>query len=187
MRLTREERWGAWRQGMLELLEPVVYAVVVVTVLSAFFMRIEMVSGDSMKPTLHEGDRLLVQQNFYRPQVGDVVICNQPNFSGKPFVKRIIALGGQTVDIDFLTGIVTVDGEVLVEPYLYDLIRNTPAQDQRMEFPLTVPKGQLFVMGDNRNYSTDSRSILIGTVDERYVVGRVWMRLYPLDQMGRIE
>lgn len=185
--MTREEQRDSWRQGLLELLEPVVYAVVVVAIISGFFLRIEMVSGDSMNPTLHEGDRLLVQQCFYQPQIGDVVICNQPNFSGKPFVKRIIAMGGQTVDIDFFSGIVSVDGEMLVEPYLYDLIRNTPALDQRLEFPLTVPEGQIFVLGDNRNYSTDSRSILIGTVDERYVVGRVWLRLYPLDQLGRIE
>lgn len=187
MNLTRQERWNMWRQALLELLEPVVYAVVGVAILSGFFLRIEMVTGNSMNPTLHDGDRLLVQQSFYQPQVGDVVICNQPNFSGKPFVKRIIAQGGQTVDIDFLAGLVTVDGEILVEPYLYDLIRSTPAKEQRMQFPLTVPEGQLFVMGDNRNYSTDSRSVLIGTVDERYVVGRVWLRLYPLDQMGRIE
>lgn len=163
------------------------YAVVTVAVLSGFFLRIETVSGGSMVPTLYEGNRLLVQQSFYQPKVGDVVICNQPNFSGKPFVKRIIAVEGQTVDIDFLSGVVTVDGHVLIEPYLYDLIRDTPGMEQRMQFPLTVPPGELFVMGDNRNYSTDSRSTLIGTVDTRYVVGRVWLRLYPLEQMGRIE
>lgn len=184
--MTREERWERWCHGILELLEPLVYAVVTVAILFGFFMRIEMVSGVSMEPTLYEGDRLLVQQSFYQPQVGDVVICNQPNFSGKPFVKRIIAVGGQTVDIDFLSGIVMVDGHVLVEPYLYDLIRNTPEKDQRMKFPLTVPQGHFFVMGDNRNYSTDSRSTLIGTVDARYVVGRVWLKLYPLDEIGRI-
>lgn len=172
------------KQDLLDWLESIVVSVVCVVVIFSFFVRIMGVVGQSMEPTLHEGDRLLIQELLYEPKPGDVVICNKPNFSGKPFVKRVIALEGQTVDIDFDTSQVYVDGQLLEEDYLGSV---TLAKPDDQVFPLTVPEGEIFVMGDNRQHSTDSRSVEIGTVDERYVVGRALLRIFPLDKIGTLE
>lgn len=172
------------KQELLDWLESIVVSVVGVVIVFSFFVRIMGVMGQSMEPTLHEGDRLLIQELFYQPQPGDVVICNKPNFSSKPFVKRVIALEGQMVDIDFETGQVYVDGEPLEEDYLGS---TTMAKPDDQVFPLTVPEGEIFVMGDNRQHSTDSRSVEIGTVDERYVVGRVLLRIFPFNKIGTLN
>lgn len=180
----RPEKPTRARQELLDWLESIVVSVVCVVVIFSFFVRIMGVVGQSMEPTLHEGDRLLIQELFYEPKPGDVVICNKPNFSGKPFVKRVIALEGQTVDIDFETSQVYVDGELLEEDYLGS---STLAKPDDQMFPFTVPEGEIFVMGDNRQHSTDSRSVEIGTVDERYVVGRALLRIFPLDKIGTLN
>lgn len=166
---------------VLQSIVPVAAAVVLCLSLAG---RIVAVDGDSMNPTLHNGDLLLVQQMGYTPQQGDVVIFTKAfrGFEGA-IVKRVIAVGGQTVRIDYMAGTVTVDGQRLEEPYLAQAMA-VPWYDTRPVVQVTVPEGQLFVMGDNRNGSNDSRDPELGTVDERYVLGRAVFILAPLSDFG---
>lgn len=163
-------------------LHDVMVCLIFVTVLFVFAVRLVGVVGDSMYPTLHNGDRLTLMSNFlYEPQVGDIVVLIAPDFDeGKPIVKRIIAMEGQTVDIDFETGEVWVDSQLLDEPYIYE----PTYRREGMEFPLTVPENCVFVMGDNRNGSTDSRDYRIGCVDKRYVLGKAMQVVYPFSRFG---
>ena len=147
-----------------------------------FAVRIIGVDGQSMEPTLHNLDRVIVSNLFYKPTAGDVVVFRKETFGPEPLVKRIIATGGQEVDIDFQAGSVKVDGKVLQEDYINEITRD------RSNFvgPVTVPEGCVFVMGDNRNHSTDSRSDSIGFVDERYIMGKVYLIIMPLKNLGRV-
>ena len=161
----------------------VVLAVTVMFVIFTFFIRPCKVIGDSMLDTLQDGNWLLCTAFDMHPKYGEIVIITQPNTGrNEPIVKRLIATEGQTVDIDFSTGEVTVDGETLYEPY----IREQTRLKQGVDFPLTVPEGCLFVMGDNRNHSKDSRSTDIGFIDKHYVLGRVFYRVLPFDRAGCI-
>ena len=131
-----------------------------------------------MLNTLQHGDRLMVVNPiFYHDyKYGDIVILRKTGvFDNEPIVKRVIATGGQTVDIDFSEGVVYVDGEALEEDY----IREPTYTAEGTEFPLTVPEGSIFVMGDNRNGSSDSRDYRLGTVDTRYVIGKAAFLLFP--------
>jgi len=111
-----------------------------------------------------------------------VVVDSYINY-GKPLVKRVIAKGGDTVDIDVEQGLVYVNGEALDEPYVPEGTLSTG----NVEFPLTVPEGTLFLMGDNRQHSTDSRSSDVGFIDERDILGKVVLRIYPFNKIGLIE
>ena len=158
-------------------LHDVVSCLAVVMVLFVFFLRLIGVSGPSMTPTLLNGDRVILLSNFLYREVdaGDIVVMQIPSFDTEPIVKRVIATGGQTVDIDFEAGEVYVDGVLLQEDYI-----NEPTYvEEGTEFPLTVPEGSIFVMGDNRNHSSDSRSSDLGTVDTRYVIGKAVFLLFP--------
>jgi signal peptidase I len=126
-----------------------------------------------MLDSFHNGDRVFITAAGYQPKYGDVVIISQPNQYNEVLIKRIIAVGGQTVDVDATAGTVTVDGKVLYEPY----IREQTLTQGNMNFPLTVPEGYVFVMGDNRNHSTDSRYKSIGLIDERYIMGKAFYRV----------
>lgn len=162
--------------AVYEFADILVSALLVIFVIFAFLFRLVGVEGTSMLPTLQANDRLLVSSSRYVPQYKDIVIVTQPNVFNEPIVKRVIATGGQKVDIDFEKGIVYVDDQPLDEPYV-----NAPTLTKEgVEFPVEVPEGHLFVMGDNRNGSTDSRSPMIGFIDERYVLGKVEGRITPL-------
>ena len=154
-----------------------VAAVLFITLVFTFAVRMMGVSGPSMIPTLQDGDRLIVINaalcGTYR--VGDIVIARKESFDEKPIVKRVIATGGQTVDIDFDLGRVYVDGALLEEEYINDLTY----LEEGTEFPLTVPEGSVFLMGDNRNHSNDSRDERLGPVDERLIIGKAVFLLFP--------
>ncbi len=158
-------------------------ALVVIMIIFTFVFRFVGVVGDSMYPTLKNNDWLFVRAINTHYQQGDIIISSQPNAFNEPIVKRVIAVGGQEVDIDFKKGIVYVDGVALKEDYINEL--TTTKMD--VEFPLTVPEGKLFVLGDNRNDSTDSRSSAIGMLDERYIIGKVMFRILPIDQFKYFE
>ena len=169
-------------ESMFDWITSVVIAVIFLCVVFTFIVRPVRVDGDSMLPTLQDGNWLIVSAFDTNPKQGEIVIVTQPNETAKggPVVKRVIAVGGQEVDIDFDEGIVYVDGEALDEPYILEKTHRS----FDVEFPLTVPEGYLFVMGDNRNNSLDSRSTKIGLIDERYVLGSCLFRVYPF---GEIE
>lgn len=152
-------------------------AVTVIVILFTFVFRFVGVIGPSMQPTLYNGDWLLVTAAKSSFEYGDIVICTQPNAFNEPIVKRVIATGGQTVDIDFSTGSVYVDGNLLEEDY----IEGSTIDQEDFSGPVTVPEGKVFVMGDNREHSTDSRSSAIGFIDERYIVGKAMVRVFPTD------
>lgn len=170
-------------ESMFDWITSVVIAVIFLCVVFTFIVRPVRVDGDSMLPTLQDGNWLIVSAFDINPKQGEIVIVTQPNETAKggPVVKRVIAVGGQEVDIDFDEGIVYVDGEALDEPY----IREKTHRSFDVEFPLTVPEGYLFVMGDNRNNSLDSRSTKIGLIDERYVLGSCLFRVYPFGEIER--
>ena len=152
-------------------------AVVVVVLLFTFLARLIGVSGPSMQDTLYTGDRILVLNAMFCDfQPGDVVVVNDYNAQlDDTLVKRIIAVGGQTVDIDFVTGTVYVDGVALDEPYIKEPTYTTDGT----VFPLTLAEDEVFIMGDNRNHSTDSRSTRLGAVKEGYIQGKAIFLLFP--------
>ena len=159
-------------------LHDIVYLLCAMILVLLLVFRVVIVSGTSMNMTLLDGDYLLLLSNtFYRnPEQGDIIVVSKESFDdGAAFVKRVIATEGQTVDIDFREGIVYVDGEALQEPYTY-----TPTHmAEGMEFPLVVKEGCLFLMGDNRGDSRDSRAPEIGLVDEREILGRAIFLAMP--------
>lgn len=168
---------------ILDWYDALVFALAVLVLVFAFCARIVVVSGSSMNNTLVDGDRLLVQSTFYTPRRGDVVVVDSYINYGKPLVKRVIAKGGDTVDINVEEGLVYVNGEALDEPYVPEGTLSTGD----VQFPLTVPEGALFLLGDNRQHSTDSRSSSVGFIDERDILGRVVLRIYPFNKIGLIQ
>ena len=174
----QEEKKTVRGRELYEWVQSLVGSVLVVVAIFTFGIRMLGVDGHSMLNTLQHGDRLLVLNSmFYHDyQYGDIVILRKDGvFDNDPIVKRVIATGGQTVDIDFNEGVVYVDGEALEEDY----IREPTYTAEGTEFPLTVPEGSIFVMGDNRNGSSDSRDYRLGTVDTRYVIGKAAFLLFP--------
>ena len=179
----KKERIASPDAGLFEWAETIVVSLVFILLFFIFILHTNTVVGGSMNPTLTEGDRLFVNNLAYDPQPGDIVIVAKKTFRPKPIVKRVIAVGGQTVDIDFETHEVFVDGVKLDEPY----INEPTARSYDVEFPLTVPEGSVFVMGDNRNASDDSRDSALGCVDRRYIQGRVVLRYWPFRSFGIVR
>ena len=176
--MSDEKKSGQPGKGLYEWVQALVCSVLAAVLLFAFGARVVGVSGDSMRNTLQNGDLLLVVNSLlcgeYRR--GDVGIAAKPTFeNGEPIVKRVIATEGQTVDVDFDGGVVYVDGTALQEPY----IRESTYLSEGTAFPLTVPEGCVFLMGDNRNGSRDSRDPELGAVDTRCLIGRAVFLLLP--------
>ena len=172
-------------QELIEYAESLTLVFAGMLLIFTFIARPATGDGESMLPTLQNGERLVISNLFYEPKPGDIVVlCGEADREeGRNLIKRIIAVGGQTIDIDFETGDVTVDGEVLDEPYILERTH----LDEGTQFPLTVPEGEIFVMGDNRNGSRDSRSVTVGTVKQEYIVGRVLFRFFPFDRFGQVS
>ncbi len=167
------------------MLHDLAYILAVVTIVFVFVIRLVGVSGTSMYPTLNQGDYLALLSNvFYQnPQQGDIVVATLDYFENQgdgPIVKRVIATEGQIVDIDFDRGTVYVDGEALTEPYIYEKTYTSFEQyGQSLDYPLVVPDDHVFLMGDNRNHSTDSRFAAVGPVAEEDLLGKVLFRILP--------
>ncbi|MBS5144672.1 MAG: signal peptidase I [Butyricicoccus pullicaecorum] len=178
-----EEQQGRFSSSLFDWSESIMFSLILVVVIFTFLFRMIAVDGHSMEPTLLDHDMMIVSNLGYTPDRGDVVVVNKETSKYGPLVKRIIAVGGDTVDINFATGDVMVNGEILDEPYI-----NEPTYTaEGTAFPLTVPEGQLFLMGDNRNRSSDSRDPQIGLVDERYVIGHVLGVVFPFHSFGGIQ
>lgn len=173
--LKKEDNERNARMEVYDWLQCVVSAILCGILIFVFIGRIIGVEGSSMLNTLQDTDKVVMSNFFYTPKYGDIVVLKTDTFGETPLVKRIIATEGQTLDIDFNTGDVSVDGRIIDEPYIKDLTT------EQLDFngPVTVPKGDVFVMGDNRNASTDSRSNLVGFVDTRQILGKVLFVLIP--------
>ena len=172
------------KKELWEWAKATVFAGVIVFLIFHFLIRVVSVDGSSMVPTLQNGDRLITSNLFYTPSYGDIVILSDNTGLDEALVKRVIAVAGQTVDINE-NGEVLVDGKVLSEPYIAETISDSRRGD--WDYPVTVPEGHLFVMGDNRNHSTDSRFKDVGFIDEKEVLGRVIFRLLPVNKIGPVR
>jgi len=166
------------RHELYEWLRTLVCTVLAVVLLFTFVVRVVVVDGGSMRETLQDRDILLVLSDHLcgTYEAGDIVVLSKETFeNGDPIVKRIVATEGQTVDIDFSAGVVFVDGEALQEDY----IREPTWTPEGLEFPVTIPEDHVFVLGDNRNRSSDSRHSDLGPIDERMILGRAFFLLLP--------
>lgn len=180
------------RIASFDWVESLMIAVVVVGIIFTFIFRIVTVSGTSMHPNLQNNDRIIVSSWFYKPQPGDVVVLKKTVGLNEPIVKRVIATEGQTVYIDGEKGDVYVDGKKLDETeYLGDMKTYLPnSADALLEMPeggLTVPAGCIYVLGDNRDVSLDSRYEKVGMVDTRYVLGKAQFTLFPFGRFGGVQ
>ncbi len=189
------EKKPPFLHSLFEWIELFVLSLAAVLLIMTFFIRHSPVIGSSMSPTLHEGDVLLLTQIGFTPETGDIVIIQTDKDDlRRPLVKRVIATGGQTVRIDFVNWQIYLDGILLKEDYLnstnkssvmelYSIARYfTPVEGETDVYEATVPDGHLFVLGDNRQNSKDSRDL--GFIDERHVIGEVIYRLLPLSAIG---
>jgi signal peptidase I len=173
-------------QGLYDWMQSIVMVFFGIILLLTFVGRTMAVEGLSMAPTLLYGDRMIVRSILYTPQRGDVVIFARHDFEdGAALVKRVIALEGDVVDVNPGTGFVYLNGEALYEPYANEPLRQRAGGE--IHFPHTVPEGHVFVIGDNRNNSTDSRNIQIGPVDEREIIGQVVAVIMPFARIGLIR
>lgn len=173
-----EENTKKQQKNTLAYLHDLVFGLTAVLLVVMLIFRVVVVSGPSMMQTLQSGDRLIVLSNIFynNPRYGDIIVASKNSFkNGEPIIKRVIAIAGQEVDIDFNAGIVYVDGTPLEEDYT-----NTPTNlPEGVKFPLTVSEGCVFVMGDNRNESKDSRSLEIGLIDKREILGKAIFLILP--------
>ena len=187
-----------WRRDLFEWLQLLVIVLVAVIGLFTFVVGIVGVDGSSMYPTLEHGDLMLVRRVAYTPENGDVIVLRKDGtFDDRALVKRVIATEGQSVYIDYNANTITVDGVVIDEPYLnYEqdtrygddyLALRYDLDGQYINQEFIVPEGCVFVCGDNRNHSSDSRVAALGMVDERYVIGEVLMVFWPLDNFGAVD
>ena len=166
-----------------DFVETICLSALTVTFVMVFLFRVVSVDGESMTNTLQNNDRLIITTLYSDLQRGDVVVTDNSNGTGKLLIKRVVAVAGDTIRIDYSSGQVYLNGSVLSEEY----IREPMAVSNREPLEVTVPRGQVFLMGDNRNNSTDSRDSRVGCVDERDIMGAAVLRMLPFGKIGAAE
>lgn len=160
--------------AIYDLSSIIMTSVIAVAVIFTFFFKVSTVNGHSMNNTLRDMDKLIISAKDVSVDYGDIVIISQPNAYNEVLVKRVIATGGQEINIDIQKGTVAIDGEIIDEPYIKERMR---VLGDGFTYPIIIPEGYVFVMGDNRNESGDSRFSAVGLIDERYIVGEAFYRI----------
>ena len=176
-----------WQQNVLVTFRDIIYVLAAFMVVYMLFFRTVVVVGPSMNNTLVDGDRLVLLSNslYKQPKQGDIIVASKDSFrGGECIVKRVIATEGQWVSFDATTGVIMVDGRVLDES---DYLSIIPHYNNQKSFSKQVPEGKVFVMGDNRDNSLDSRSEQIGFIDEREILGKAIFLMWPGDKQGTQE
>lgn len=184
----KKKRPGSFGSDVFGWLQALTFALVFLLVVFTFFGRLIGVDGHSMDPTLNDRDMLFIQSIGYTPKQGDIIVLHK-DFGDitYPIVKRVIAVGGQTVEIDYNTSTVYVDGQPLDEPYILEPMVEPDPTDTNYGTYWEVPEGSVFVMGDNRNHSSDSRDIRLGPVEEEYILGKAIVTVLPFQHMGLVD
>ena len=183
----KKEEHISLKQDVYYWVKMIVVALVSMILVFTMVGRVIGVVGPSMQPTLHEGDRMLLQILGYEPKAGDVVVLRKESFMSEPIVKRIIATGGQHVQVDIPNNAVYVDGVKLDEPYINEPMVPVSYLMEGGVLDVVVPEGSVYVMGDNRNHSNDSRDLHLGTVDEQFIIGRALCIIFPFRDFGIIH
>lgn len=181
-----------WKKDILEILESTFITVFVIVLIFTYLLHPVNVKGHSMEPTLFADDRIFMTTITTGISYGDIVVINNdaaylldeagnikesdPFQLNECIIKRVIGCPGQTIDIDFSSGEVSIDDKVLDEPYINEVTQNN---DGAFEYPLTIPEGYYFVMGDNRNQSSDSRNMYVGLIKEDQIYGKAIIRYLP--------
>lgn len=181
MEQTEKKKFDAKNEAF-EWIEAIVVSLVAVILVFTFIFRIVSIDGNSMNNTLHDQDRVMISHLFYTPKRGDIVVLGIPNMD-KPIIKRIIGMAGDRIEVDYDTDIVKVNGEMVSEPY----IKEDMLPKGQVTFPIEVPEGKIFVMGDNRNDSLDSRYYEVGFVDVDDIIGQAMFRLFPFNKIGGLK
>lgn len=185
MNSTTSENGSKFATELFFWAQALVLSLVVLVLFNVFFFRISGVVGSSMEPTLQNGDRILLRIIGYsEPERGDIVVVQAPQFDNEPLVKRIIAVGGDEININNL-GEVYINGELQYEPYILETINSANIGNQ--VYPLVIPEGYVFFMGDNRNGSTDSRESYVGIQPVSNIIGKVESRIWPINKIGGLS
>lgn len=174
----------SFTRELFDWIESALLAIIAAFLIFVFIGRVVTVNGVSMNPTLVTNDKLVCTTITGGVKKGDVVVVTKPNSKEVTLIKRVIAVGGDTIDFDFENGKVIVNGEIKDEPFIAE--QEVYYYDTGQSYPLEIPEGYVFIMGDNRNYSWDSRIPEVGIIDNRYVMAKVVLRLTPFEKFGRI-